>query len=284
MSLQYDDLSELYEQVKILPVALAERASLVAALPDLRGASVLDVGTGTGFFARLFRRLGAERVVGVDSAASMVARARAIEESEPLGIGYLVYHAADLPKLGEFQVVAAVWLLGYAESTQELDRMVANLADNLAPGGTMIALIPNPDIDWRRVDGLRRYGLSIQRTAALRGRQGSRVRFHTNPPFDIEGWTWPAKTINAAIARANLTGVRHHPLRIPTDRGVEYEDDFWDALAANPTFRVISCVRPTGHELHSNVQSAAESDRSLGGPRAPDRVRFGGTARWVTDG
>jgi predicted RNA methylase len=46
---------------------LAERATLLAALPDLRGKSVLDVACGTGFYPRAFRRLGADPVVGVDS-------------------------------------------------------------------------------------------------------------------------------------------------------------------------------------------------------------------------
>ncbi len=67
---QYDAIGALYERVKSLPVGLVEQATLLAALPDLAGRSVLDVGTGTGFYPRTFKRLGAGRVVGVDGPIS----------------------------------------------------------------------------------------------------------------------------------------------------------------------------------------------------------------------
>jgi SAM-dependent methyltransferase len=124
---QYDAIGELYERVKSLPVGLVEQSTLLAALPDLNGDSVLDVGTGTGFYPRIFKRLGAGRVVGVDSSREMITYARRIEEFEPVGIAYEVHDGGALPKLGEFDIVTAVWLLGYAEGVDALDRMIANL-------------------------------------------------------------------------------------------------------------------------------------------------------------
>jgi hypothetical protein len=46
---QYDAIGALYERTKALPVGRAEQGTLLAAMPDLRGRSILDVGTGTGF-------------------------------------------------------------------------------------------------------------------------------------------------------------------------------------------------------------------------------------------
>lgn len=242
MSGQYDDaLSERYDGVKLLPIGLAEQASLLAALPELDGASVLDVGCGTGFYPRLFRRQGARRVVGVDAASAMIAQARRIEEQEPLGITYDVHDATTLPPLGEFELVTAVWLLGYAEDEVALDRMVANLTANLAAGARLVALVPNPDFDWNRLDALPRYGASVTPTGVVNGRPGSTVTLHCDPPVTISGYSWPPGVIEAALERAGLVDLRRHPVCPPTHGG---DEDYWADLLANPTFAVFSAARP----------------------------------------
>jgi SAM-dependent methyltransferase len=240
---QYDVIGALYERVKSLPVGLAEQGTLLAALPDLDGRSVLDVGTGTGFYPRIFKRMGAGRVVGVDASPEMITYARRVEERDPMGIGYEVHHGDTLPRLGAFDVVTAVWLLGYAEGVDALDRMLANLVANLAPGGTFVTLAPNPDLDW---DGLReypRYGLSAARTGESHGRQGYTVHIDGDPPFDFAGFLWPPGVIEAALARAGLTGVRRHPVTVPADALAERGGEYWATLVANPTFAVFSAVR-----------------------------------------
>src|SRR5436190_305850 len=64
---QYDVIGQLYERIKTLPVGLAEQGTLFAVLPDLKGKSVLDVGTGTGWYPRQYKAMGASEVVGVDA-------------------------------------------------------------------------------------------------------------------------------------------------------------------------------------------------------------------------
>jgi SAM-dependent methyltransferase len=243
MSQQYDTLSEQYDGVKLLPVGLAEQATVLTALPDLAGASVLDVGTGTGFYPRLFTRMGARHVVGVDTSPTMIAQARRIEVSTRLGISYEIHDATTLPTLGEFDVVTAVWLLGYAEDEHALDRMLANLTANLADGATLVALVPNPDFAWDRLDACSRYGLTIAATDVARGRQGSVVTFHTDPPFTIEGRTWPPGAIESALRRAGLTVLRRHPVSVPADTSDGHGHDYWADLMTNPTFAVFSGVR-----------------------------------------
>ncbi|HEV7979989.1 class I SAM-dependent methyltransferase [Amycolatopsis sp.] len=81
--------------------------------------------------ATLFRNAGARRVAGVDSSSEMVAYAQRVEERDPLGISYELYDAVRLPRMGSFDVVTAVWLLGYAAGETALDEMLAGLAANL---------------------------------------------------------------------------------------------------------------------------------------------------------
>ena len=243
MTEQYDVIGKLYERAKYLPVGLAERGTLLAALPDFAGKSVLDVGAGTGFYARLFTQLGAAKVIGVDAATEMVAYARLVEEREPLGISYEVHDAAALPTLGEFDVVSSVWLLGYAPGEAALDGMLAQLVANLAPGGTLLALAPNPELDWGRLDFLPRYGISATKTEISEGRQGYAVHMDGEPPVDFVGFAWPPGVIEPALTRAGLTDIRRHPVTIPAEALAERGADYWADFVANPTFAVFTATK-----------------------------------------
>jgi SAM-dependent methyltransferase len=238
-SQQYDVIGELYERAKLIPVGLAEQATIDSALPPLAGRSVLDVGCGTGFYARKFKRAGADAVTGVDSSGEMVAYARRVEENDPLGISYEVHGAEALPKLGTFDVVTSIWLLGYAEGEAALDGMLATLVANLAPGGTFLALVPNPDLDWDGLDILPRYGLTAHKTGPSAGRQGYAVHIDGEPPIDFEGFSWPPGVIEPALERAGLTDVRRHPA-VAGNTGDG--PDFWAPLLVNPTFAVFTAV------------------------------------------
>jgi len=241
---QYDVVAEVYERVKSLPVGLAEQSTLLDALPDLSGKSVLDVGTGTGFYPRIFKHKGAGRVVGVDASQAMIAYARRVEEREPLGIEYEVHDGGALPKLGEFDVVTAVWLLGYAEGVDALDQMLANLLANLTPGGTLVAMVGNPDLDRDGLDEYHGYGLSATKTEGSFGREGYTIGFDGDPPIQFVSYLWPSGVIEAAFARAKLSDVRRQPVSVPAHALAERGERYWAALLANPTFAVFSGTRP----------------------------------------
>ncbi|HEY1299762.1 MAG TPA: class I SAM-dependent methyltransferase, partial [Stellaceae bacterium] len=78
----YDD-AEFFAEYSRLPRSVAgldgapEWPALHALLPDLSGASVLDLGCGFGWFCRWARQQGAARVLGIDISRRMLERARA---------------------------------------------------------------------------------------------------------------------------------------------------------------------------------------------------------------
>lgn len=235
---QYDALGQTYERAKHIPTGLAEQATFLSALPDLAGKSVLDVACGTGFYPRKFVDLGATKVVGVDSAAEMVAYANHVERQQPRGIEYRQLDATDLPVLGRFDLVTAVWLLGYADDPAALDRMAANLAANLAPGGTLVAVVPNPDADFDLLAGpYGRYGYDVIRTGPLTFRQPVSVRVLDEPAFAFDSYFWPAGAFDGALNRAGLVEVTRAPTVVPDDdRG----EEFWADLRRSPSFAVLT--------------------------------------------
>ncbi|NUP39087.1 MAG: class I SAM-dependent methyltransferase, partial [Streptomyces sp.] len=60
---QYDKIGEAFEGFKSLPLTrYAEVPGFLALVGDVRGKSVLDLASGTGFYSREFKRRGAEDV------------------------------------------------------------------------------------------------------------------------------------------------------------------------------------------------------------------------------
>ncbi|KOV80580.1 hypothetical protein ADL03_32550 [Nocardia sp. NRRL S-836] len=233
-------MGAIYERAKHIPTGLAERATLLSAVGDLRGKAVLDVACGTGFYPRLFHDLGATRVAGVDSAGEMVGYARHVEDREPRGITYAQHDATSLPVLGEFDVVTAVWLLGYADDEAALDVMIGNLAANLVPGGRLVVVVPNPDGDWDLFAQYGRYGYEITRTGPMDVKQPVRVHVLGDPPFDFDSFFWQRGVFDAALQRAGLTDVTRHPVVVPDD---ERGPEFWEPLRVSPSFAVFSALR-----------------------------------------
>ncbi|MGH3427066.1 MAG: class I SAM-dependent methyltransferase, partial [Mycobacteriales bacterium] len=201
---------------------------------------VLDVGSGTGYYTRLFRRLGAAQVVGVDASAEMVKHARSVEEREPLGISYQHHDAVELPVLGNFDVITAVWLFGNIEGEAKLWEMARRLRANLAEGGVLVALVPNPDAYYESSPEYQKYGVSYTPTQFMAGRQGVRVHFLTESPVEFEGFFWPPGVVEAALRDVGFTDLQPQPTKVPEDDLAERGPQFWEALLASPHFSVLT--------------------------------------------
>lgn len=167
----------------------------------------------------------------------MVSYADRVEQREPLGIGYHQHDAADLPVLGRFDVVTAVWLLGYAPDEAALEQMIANLKANLAPGGTLAVLVANPDVDWDVMADYGRYGYVVTRSGGTDDiRQPAVVHVLGNPPFHFDSFFWPVGAIETALGRVGLTEITRRPTVVPDD------GEFWADLKRSPSFAVYTAA------------------------------------------
>jgi 2-polyprenyl-6-hydroxyphenyl methylase/3-demethylubiquinone-9 3-methyltransferase len=106
---------------------LTERLKL-----DPRGLRALDVGCGGGLLAEEFARLGTS-VTGIDPSAPSIATARAHASQSGLAIAYQVGMGEQLPfDDASFDLVYCCDVL---EHVGDLDRVIAETARVLAPGG-----------------------------------------------------------------------------------------------------------------------------------------------------
>jgi SAM-dependent methyltransferase len=123
-----------------------DHRSLVAHL--FRGASVLDVGCGSGAItAGIARRVGpGGAVVGVDRDESLLALARA-EHADLPNLSFEAADATALPYRARFDVVTAARTLQWIS---ERERAVRSMTAAVKPGGVLVVLDYNHrDNSWR---------------------------------------------------------------------------------------------------------------------------------------
>ncbi|MEU3878103.1 class I SAM-dependent methyltransferase [Streptomyces sp. NPDC029704] len=240
---QYDEIGDAFEGFKSLPLArYVEVPGFLAMVGDVRGKSVLDLASGTGFYSREFKRRGAAEVLGVDISGAMVAAAREREERDPLGVRYVVGDVADLRPLGRrFDVATAVQLLAYAQDVAAMERMCRNVHRSLVPGAEFFVLVQRPDY---RFDGpsMAAYGFLCE-AAGGEAEAGPRIRVTAllDPPISFVS-TCPRREVYEKCLRAAGFGeVTWVPLQV-SEAGVRrFGAEFWADLRANPPLEMLRC-------------------------------------------
>jgi toxoflavin synthase len=238
---QYDAIGPSYVNWKETPVPKYSEVPTVRRLlaGRIEGRAVLDLACGTGFYARLFKQWGAARVAGVDISEAMIAEAQAIETRQRAGIDYLRADAACLPRLGAFDLAAAMYLLHYAETAEAMRAMCRAIAANLKPGGELFALLPEPDYVMGKGDTLR-YGFSYRQVAEGDGWRLVHADVHTEPPFSIEYRHWSRDTYAEALAQAGFGGLAWQAFGVSVEGMEKFGAAYWQDILANPVSTVLT--------------------------------------------
>lgn len=148
----YEKIAERYaELVNIAPYnVFLERPAIRALVPDIQGARVLDAGCGPGTNILWLIEQGASKVVGVDGSPQMIAIAGRSATSEvSLSIADL-NQPLDFLAGGSFDLVFSSLVVHYIE---DIDRLFADFARLLCPGGSFVVSTHHPQDDYRRHPG-----------------------------------------------------------------------------------------------------------------------------------
>lgn len=243
---QYDTIALDYQEfADAVPLREPEWYSLHVRLGDLTGLSVLDLACGEGVSSRHLKRWGAARVVGIDISEQMIRLATQQETAQPLGIEYRVADAAELGKIGAFDRVTASYFLHYAQSRDQLLRMVQTVYDNLKPGQLFVASNLNPLQPPHPLLGHRKYGL-IVRAMDESLPEGSTIRVQLflgekTVEFDIYWTHWA--TYEDAFRTVGFRAWKLEPYVIPPEVERQYEAGFWDEFRAAPPVIHFSCQK-----------------------------------------
>ncbi|MFH8680681.1 class I SAM-dependent methyltransferase [Streptomyces lydicus] len=240
---QYDEIGEAYEGFKSLPLEhYAAVPGFLAMVGDVRGKSVLDLASGTGFYSREFKRRGATEVLGIDISGEMIAVAEELEKRDPLGVRFEVGDVSALrPLERRFDIATGVQLLNYAQDVAAMEQMCRTVHRSLAPGGEFFALNQSPD---HLLDGpsMGKYGFLSEPTGE-EAETGPRVRITAllDPPIEFVTTRPRREVYEESLRAAGFSEVTWVPLEV-SDAGLrEFGADFWADFRANPPLEMLRC-------------------------------------------
>ena len=199
-------------------------------------------------YTREFAQMGASRVVGVDISERMLNSAIEGETLIPLGIEYIHSAAQDLGKIGDFDVVAAVFLLHYAQTREQLRKMCKTAFDNLRPGQRFVTVANDFEIkgfDYPVSDGFKKYGYGIRASSASL-QEGSVMTISLagdGEEVHYDGYYFSRKTYEWALTAAGFITINWHKLLLPPE--VERADgrDFWELFLETSPAIIIECYK-----------------------------------------
>jgi ubiquinone/menaquinone biosynthesis C-methylase UbiE len=245
MPTDYDEIAEEYKRSKQVAWRYyIEQYSLCELAGEVSGLSVLDLACGDGHYTRMFKKMGASRVVGVDLSAKMIELATTAEEGEPLGIEYLVGDARSVHFKASFDVVLAAYLLNYARAEQDLLVMAKAIHRSLKPGGRFVTVNNNPNQQLSSFGNTRKYG--FVKSAASELRSGAAIHYtflQDGEEFVIENYHLDAATHVSVFEDSGFADVHWNAPRLaPTESGERAE--YWADFLRDPPIALFACRKP----------------------------------------
>jgi len=242
---EYDRIGDRYSEAKTQPFRIhLEAFTLEELAGDVRGARVLDLACGDGFYSRRLARRGAAATLGVDASAEMVALGRRAEEVEPLGCRYLHADVRDVAALGRFDVVVLAYLLNYAHSRDELRRFCEVAHRHLRPGGRLIGV---NDYTVDDTSGTRDFAAhGFRKTGPDPYVEGAPITYEFLLPegrsFSITNYYWRPETYADALCAAGFRDVAWEPFR-PAPEVAEMPEELFEDLLERPPLAAFHALR-----------------------------------------
>ncbi|MEV5582247.1 class I SAM-dependent methyltransferase [Streptomyces parvus] len=240
---QYDKIGEAFEGFKALPLThYAEVPSVLALVGDVRGRSVLDLASGTGFYSREFKRRGATEVLGIDVSDEMVAAAREMERSEPLGVRYEIGGIAELPSWAAPSMSRSPFNCSTTpKASRPWSGCAATCTGTWRPAESSSSSARTPTTASTG-PSLKKYGFLCEATGETGG-TGPRVRVTAllDPPIRIEADCPRRDVYETCLRAAGFSDPTWVPLKISEAGRRAFDSEFWADHDANPPLEMLRC-------------------------------------------
>jgi SAM-dependent methyltransferase len=258
---QYNEMATEYNSYADLPVARLEAELIKIALGDCTGFSILDLGGGSGSYARMAVAAGARLVDVVDVSEAMMQIGKEISAEAGAGstsngdFGRIRWLLGDATKPfakqdvsvlppGQYDIVMANWLFDHAYTVDDLGGMWANIATSLKSGGKFIgirAIAPGIFAEHNVKKG--KYGCLRTEIKTIPGGLECKATLLTTPPFSV-GVTLMEDSYNMVDAIAKKLGMGDFAT-VPEleTKIVQGNLEFWNEHLIEPEFAVVTAQK-----------------------------------------
>jgi len=228
----YDEIGDKFEiAVNNTSERLVEINTFQKMVQNVSNKYVLDLACGSGFFSQLLIQMNAKKVVGVDISSEMIRLARE-ENKNTDRLSFEVYDILDMPNLGLFDMVTAVWLLCYAKDKKLLTTMFSKIFDSLKENGVFIGYTSNPNFRMS-ISNFTKYGLTITSETPIPGGLLCDAQFATTPPIPFQFYRLSREVYEAAARKAGFRNIQWVTPLIPQTAIEFYGNDYWNDYREN---------------------------------------------------
>lgn len=245
---QYEKVVATYDSILGTAVRRCDTLNMLHSIGSVEGKSVLDLSTGTGYFARTLSKMGAQHVVGVDVSQSMLDAASKLTEQDPqIPNGLVKYELGDVFKPLELvncpeasrDLITGAWCLNYAGDQDMMDQAWRNIARYLRPGGRFVGVIPNEYMPWLH-DDENYFDFSYRRLDQVKDGHVCKLTLHAKEqPVSFNAYILNHSVFETGAKSAGLVNVTlSGPTLLPEFEGTETQA-YWDGFLARPLFKVM---------------------------------------------
>jgi ubiquinone/menaquinone biosynthesis C-methylase UbiE len=229
---EYDDIAKDYKESKALPFRdYIETYTIFQMAGDVQGKKIFDFACGEGFYTRKFKKAGASDIIGMDLSSEMIKLAQDSEDKEPIGCKYLVGDASKADKLGDFDMVIAMYLLNYASTKELISKFCQSAFKQLKSGGRFIGFNDNILEDKAYYPTYQKYGF-IKKTSDERN-EGDAITYvfkkDDGSTFEFNNFYLKPETYAQAFRDAGFINFQWEtPLLEPSQKGNVYWKEFME--------------------------------------------------------
>jgi toxoflavin synthase len=146
----FDKISDEFSSTIIQTKKYVRKPLLLKLVGNIEGKTVVDFGCGDGYFTRILAKKNPQTITGIDFSNQLIEKANTIEYVRsffpPNCIKYLHEDIKNLAIKDSFNLISSVYFLNYAESKEDLLKIIQVAYDHLNEKGKFCSIVPHPKI------------------------------------------------------------------------------------------------------------------------------------------
>ena len=203
---------------------------------DIQNKTVADFGCGDGFFTRILAQNFPKKVMGVDHSETMIKKAIQKEKTNPQNIKYILEDIKVLDLTDKFDIISSVYLLDYAESKEDLFKMIKSIFNHLNENGKFCAIVPHPNICPMKEFEYERRVTSLSNKNSFEDGDILKCEIKKDDQqIEFNFYYWSKETYDELLQKAGFKNI-HWVEPFVSEEGIQkFGREYWNKLLKKPS-------------------------------------------------